>query len=99
MSAGPLPQVAIARKIGVGAAHRLRHRGRTLGRGVEVNVIRHQAVGLNRETLIYTVVPEQIHVKDVVSIFKEDTLATVAALCNVVEDALQNDAGDSWHTN
>ena len=95
MSAGPLPQVVIARKIGVGAAHRLRHRGRTLGHGDEVNVIRHQAVAPNREALLCTVVPEQVQVERVVSIFKEDSLATVAALGDVVGDAFQNDAGDS----
>ena len=95
MAAGPLPQVVIACKIGIRAAHRLRHRGLALRHGDEVNVIRHQAISPNRQTLPLTVVSEQVQIQDVVSILKEDLLPSVPALCNVIGNAFQNDAGYS----
>jgi len=63
MTAGPLPQIVIARKIAVGPAHRLRHGGLALRHGDEVNVIRHQAVSPNQQTFLSAVVPEQVQVQ------------------------------------
>ncbi len=71
MTAEPLPRVVIARKIGVGATHRLFHCGRALGHSDEVNVVRHQAVSPNGQTLPLAVVAEQVQVEAVVPVLKE----------------------------
>ena len=60
-----------------------------------MNVIRHQAVGPNRQVLLLAAVFEQIEVQEVVSIFKENLLACIAALGDVVGNAFQQNTGDS----
>ncbi len=48
-----------------------------------------------RQVRLHRISLDVRQVEDVVSILKEDSLAAVAALGNVVGDAFQNNAGDS----
>jgi len=49
-----------------------------------VNVIRHGAIGPNRETLFCTVVLEHVQVEEIIPVLKEDLLATISTLGHVI---------------
>jgi len=80
-------------------ADRVRDLGQSLrarrGRN-QVDVVGHEAVPLNRQSVALRLLAEQFQVNVVIVRDEEDILAVVAALGDVVRKTGQHDAGDAW---
>jgi hypothetical protein len=58
----------------------------------------HQAVGPHGNARLQRLLGQQIEIDLVIAILKEDSLAPVAALCNVMREPRNHDSSQSSHT-
>lgn len=63
----------------------------------EVNVVRHQAVGLDRQPMLAGIVGEQLEEPQAVSLGEEDIFAAVAALRDMMRTAPDDNASHARH--
>jgi len=68
------------------------------GHDDQMDVVRHEAVAQDLHLVPERVRSQQIEVKEAILVLKEDVLAVVAPLGDVVRDARRNHASLSWHT-
>lgn len=84
-------------EIGMAPAQSGGERSLVLGHADQVDVIRHEAVGPQRQSGALGVALQEILVQGIVLRATEDLLAAIAALSDVVRKAFGDESGDSGH--
>jgi len=97
MPAASALNVDQTREVGMDAPERASKRVGAFGHGDQVNMVRHQAPSPDAQAVLSGPPAKQPEVEPVVSLFVEDSLPGVAALCNVMGHAGDHDSGDSCH--
>ena len=78
-------------------AERASERLRAVGNENEVNVVGHQTIGPDRDALFAALDRQDIAIERIVVVAKEDALAPVAALRDVMGKAGDDELGDAGH--
>ena len=64
----------------------------------KMNMVSHQAIGENLHTVFFTILFQPGEIGPSILIRKEDILATVTALREVMGDPGENGSRDPWHS-
>jgi ribonucleotide monophosphatase NagD (HAD superfamily) len=97
MTYAPEASVEGAGVVGMKAAEGAGEGVTFVGDGDQVDVIWHKAVGENSHAVVTGIVQEEIEVELIVFGAEVSLLAVVTALCDVVRNSGQHQAGGSWH--
>ncbi len=69
----------------------------SLGHDDEMDMIAHQAVGLDSQPMLLGVLAEQLQIAEPIKITEEDILAAITTLSNMVCTTWYDHPGHSWH--
>lgn len=86
-----------AGKVGLDPSQRVRHCTLVGGFGDEMEMIRHQAIAPDRKSILLRVSCQQIQEYDTVGVGVENLAPIIAALCNVVRHAGNDESLAPWH--
>lgn len=79
------------------ALHERADRRGLTGSKQQVHVIRHEAEGIELDAVYLLELPKRIEIALVIFLFREDDLAVVAPLDDVVRVVRQDDSPHPWH--
>src|ERR1700678_3763939 len=98
MPSGRLAGVPVRCVASMGVLESLRHSPCGVGNDDQMHVIGHQAVAQQGEAVKLRRLPQQVQVRDAISVVRQDYLAGVAALRNVVGDIYDDHARQASHS-
>ena len=97
MSAASALDVEQPREIRMDTPERASKRVDTFGHNDQVDMVRHQAPSPDAQSVFSGPSAKQSEVEPVMGVFIEDPVPGVAALCDVMGHAGDDDSGDSCH--
>jgi len=91
------PQIEHARILAMNALQQAGQTLLSLRDQNQMDVIGHEAIGLDRNAIVAGEFPEQIEVEQAIFLTIKDFLAIIAPLRDVMRDTRDDDAVGSWH--